>query len=46
MTAHRLRTNLAFSCAALLVSGAAGCSRPASAAEPATFRGIYEGSGS
>jgi hypothetical protein len=47
MTAPRLRTSLVLYCAALLASGAAGCSRAAPAAAPAasnraTFRGVYE----
>ena len=47
MTAPRLRTTLVLYCAALLASGAAGCSRAAPAGAPAaadgaTFRGVYE----
>ena len=47
MTASRLRTILTLFCTALLASGAAGCSRAAaprapSAADRATFRGVYE----
>jgi hypothetical protein len=47
MTARRLRTTLVLYCAALLASGAAGCSRAAPAGAPAaadraTFRGVYE----
>ena len=49
MTAPRLRTTLVLYCAALLASGAAGCSRAAAAgaaagADGATFRGVYEAS--
>jgi hypothetical protein len=47
MTAPRLRTTLALYCAALLGSGAAGCSRAAAvrapdAADRSRFRGVYE----
>jgi hypothetical protein len=47
MTAPRLRAMLALYCAALLASGAAGCSHAAPSGAPATaggetFRGIYE----
>lgn len=47
MTEPRLRTSLILYCAAILASGAAGCSRRAAAdapavAEGATFRGVYE----
>lgn len=48
MSARLLRTTLILNCAALLASGAAGCSRATPAAAPATadratFRGVYEG---
>lgn len=47
MTTPRLHTNLVLYCAALLASGATGCSRTAAAgaapaADRATFHGVYE----
>lgn len=42
MTEAKRRSTIVLSCAALLASGAAACSRATAAGEIETFRGVYE----